>query len=695
MNPLRVRRRERSDGSTVSVEWYVGLMALLAVALLAVVWTRYGVSAPGEHWPELAVLVAILCWTEAKPITIVRAGGVENVVASTTFAFAIFLTFGPVPAMVAQGAASALADVAGRKPLIKVIYNIAQYWVAWSVAAFVFVAIHADAPGTLDDVLTNRWYLALLGSGVAYFAVNNALVGIVVGLSSGDRVLRSVRSSITNEWSTDIVLLALTPIVVIVMLESAVALPLLLLPILAVYRSVTISAEKEHLARHDSLTGLSNRFNFTSVIDTHLEDLQPGTKAAVVLFDLDHFKDINDTLGHQAGDELLRMIGPRITGALPDGSTVGRIGGDEFAVLVPALSDSREAFTVAHRIAMEVEEPFRLEGFNIEVKGSIGIAIHPDDGLTSDELIKNADIAMYLAKTRGSMVERYDAELDHHSTRRLEMVGEMRTAIAQGGMTMYVQPKLVLATGRIGEVEALVRWVHPQHGLIAPSEFVPLSEHTGLIRPLTTYVLNQAVEQITRWSADGTDIVVAVNLSARSLHDGFVLDEVSEILATGALGPELLRFEITEGSIMADPARAMRVLERLADMGVRLSIDDFGTGYSSLAYLKDLPVDEIKIDRSFVTNLVQSEGDQVIVHSIIELAKNLGLTSVAEGVESSAALEWLTAAGCDQAQGYHVGRPMASVRFPRWLAGFDASTLTPERNETVPVRAGPPGAARC
>jgi diguanylate cyclase (GGDEF)-like protein len=690
MRTLSVRRRD-SDGSNVSVELYVGLIALLAVVLFAVVWLTYGAAAPTDHWLEFLVLVTILCWTEAKPITVVRAGRVENVVASTTFAFAIFLTFGPIPAMIAQGVASALADASGRKPLIKIVYNIAQYWVAWSAAAFAFVAVHSAAPGQIDDVLTARWYLALLGAGLVYFAVNNLLVGAVVGISSGDRVLLSVRSSITNEWSTDIVLLALTPIVVIVMLESAVALPLLLLPILAVYRSVTISAEKEHLSRHDSLTGLSNRFHFTSVLESHIENLEAGTKLAVILFDLDHFKDINDTLGHQAGDDLLQMIGPRITGVLPEGSTLGRIGGDEFGVLVPTLSDGRDAFAVANRIAVEVGEPFRLEGFRIEVKGSIGIAIHPDDGSTSDELIKNADIAMYVAKTRGSVVERYDAELDHHSTRRLEMGGEMRTAIAKGGMKLYVQPKLDLVSGQITEVEALVRWIHPDHGLIAPSEFVPLSEHTGLIRPLTTFVLKEAVSQITQWRADGTEVGVAVNLSARSLHDGFVLEEVSEIIAAGLLPPALLRFEITEGSIMADPARALRVLECLAEMGVRLSIDDFGTGYSSLAYLKDLPVDEIKIDRSFVTNVVRSEGDQVIVRSIIDLAKNLGLTSVAEGVESAATLEWLVRAGCDQAQGYHVCRPMASARFGTWLAGFDAATLTGEPVDDEPVRTGQRG----
>lgn len=668
---FRARLHDRVDPVAI----YVGSVTVGALALLAASWVRFGIEPIDGRWAGLIILLAVLLWTEMRPILMARAGGVDSVVASMTFAFAVFLMFGVVPAMVASAVASAIADLSSRKPTIKVVFNAGQYCVAWGVAAFVFAAIANHPPGLGDGGLTPRWYAALLGAGVTYVLVNNVLVGVAVGLSQGGRVAGSVWRSITSEWSSDAVLLGLTPIVVIVMEESVVALPLLVLPILAVYRSVSISAEKEHLALHDSLTGLPNRFNFATSLDACAERRGGGVKSAVMLFDLDHFKEINDTLGHQAGDALLRMIEPRITRVLPLGSMVGRLGGDEFAVLVPALSDDHEASALARGIASELEEPFTLEGFNIEVKASIGIAIHPEDGRNSDELIKNADIAMYVAKSRGTVVERYESETDTHSTRRLEMVAEMRSAIADGDMPLYFQPKLDLVAGRVVEVEALVRWEHPRLGMIAPSEFVPLAEHTGLIRPLTSHVLNEAVGEIVRRRAAGAPLVVAVNLSVRGLHDGFILEEVSDVLRAGDVPPELLRFEITEGSIMADPVGAMQVLESLAEMGVRLSVDDFGTGYSSLAYLKDLPVDEIKIDRSFVTNLLDSEGDRVIVRSIIDLARNLGLTSVAEGVESVAALHWLSRAGCDLAQGYRVGRPMTSTAFDEWLQVFDASEL--------------------
>jgi diguanylate cyclase (GGDEF)-like protein len=397
----------------------------------------------------------------------------------------------------------------------------------------------------------------------------------------------------------------------------------------------------------------------------------------VLLIDLDRFKEVNDTLGHQAGDELLCMIGPRIMEVLPASGTVARLGGDEYAVLLPVLVDEPDAFGIAHRIAAALDLPFRLEGLNIEIEASIGLAIYPTDGVSADVLMQRADIAMYLAKTRRTVVERYDPQLDHHTTRRLELIGELRTAITDGDVHVYYQPKLDLVSGDVREVEALARWVHPRLGVVPPSEFVPLAEHTGLIRPLTSHVLRHAVAQAAQWQADGAPLTVAVNLSARSVHDGAIVQEVLTVLNETRLPPSLLRLEITESSIMADPQRARSVLEQLHDMGIRLSIDDFGTGYSSLAYLKDLPISEIKIDRSFVTNVLEREGDQVIVRSTIDLARNLGLTSVAEGVESTAALRWLAQAGCNQAQGYHIARPMTPAALGEWLCSRRAETAAP------------------
>jgi len=653
--------------STLFLRAYVGVLAAGALAVLVAVWIHFGVAPMAGRWIEFWVLVGVLCFAEMKPITVVRSDGVDEIVASTTFAFAILISFGPVPALLSQALASVAADFRERKPAIKVVFNVSQYWLAWGGAAWAFTSIDRAPLAFTAQSLTVRWNIAVAAGGLMYFLINNVLVGVAMALSASEPIGRTVHSTIVSEWSSDFVLLALTPIVAIVTRHSMVELPVLLLPILAVYRSATISAEKEHLALHDSLTDLPNRFSFASTLNRRIEQTAAKSKAAVMLIDLDRFKEVNDTLGHQAGDDLLRLIGPRIKEVLPVGGTVARLGGDEFAVLLSELTDDHEALDIARRIGKQLDVPFHLEGFNIEVEASIGIAIYPSDGANGDTLMKRADVAMYVAKTQRTTVERYDPQLDHHSTRRLAMVGDLRSAINDGDIVVYYQPKLDLVTGDVREVEALVRWVHPRLGVVTPSEFVPLAEHTGLIRPLTSHVLKEVVQQAAEWRVNALTLAVAVNLSARSLHDGTILQEVLAVLNEHRLPPSLLRIEITESSIMADPLRARKVLEQLNDMGIRLSIDDFGTGYSSLSYLRELPVSEIKIDRSFVTNVLENEGDQVIVRSTIDLARNLGLTSVAEGVESAAALRWLSAAGCNQAQGYHIARPMTAAALTEWM----------------------------
>ena len=647
--------------------WFVVVLGTLSLVASSV-HPGFGFGSAAGHWVELAVLVAVLCVCEVRPISVVRAGGTDSIVASTTFAFAMLLMFGPSVAMVAQGLASVLADVKARQSALKVAFNVAQYWTALLAAGVAFAAARPGEPFGHAPSGTS-WTLAVVVSAVTYFAANNVLVSGAMSLDTGERFRGMVAASLRSEWRCDVVLLALTPIVVIIVNENVASAPLLLLPIFAVYRSTTVSAEKQHLALHDSLTDLPNRLNFASQLASSVDQsIRRSTSGAVLLIDLDRFKEVNDTLGHQAGDNLLREIGPRITEALPAGSTVARLGGDEFAVLLPELDASTDAVTIGRRVGLAIETPFIVEGFNIEVGASIGVAVYPSDGTGGDTLMKRADIAMYVAKERRTIVERYDVQLDHHSTRRLELVGELRRAIGAGEVELHFQPKLDLATGEVREVEALVRWFHPRLGLVPPSEFVPLAEHTGLIRPLTSHVLRSAVSDAAKRSASGRPITVAVNLSARSLHDGAILHEVLSVLREHHVAPGLLRLEITESSIMADPERARRVLSEIAEMGIRLSIDDFGTGYSSLAYLKDLPVTEIKIDRSFVTNLVQQEDDQVIVRSILDLSRNLRRTSVAEGVETPEVLEWLRRAGCDQAQGYHIARPMSGPALTEWLA---------------------------
>jgi predicted signal transduction protein with EAL and GGDEF domain len=345
---------------------------------------------------------------------------------------------------------------------------------------------------------------------------------------------------------------------------------------------------------------------------------------------------------------------------------IARLGGDEFAVMLPDVG-ADGAFRIAEAIVDALEPPFQLEGFNLEVQASIGIAVFPDHGSAADVLIKLADIAMYFAKGRNTAIEIYDAEQDQNSRRRLSLLGELRTALVHGDVVLFYQPKLDLSTGTVTSVEALVRWHHPEFGLIPPAEFVPFAEHTGLIRPLTNFVLRTAVAQARAWLDAGLDMAVAVNLSAGSLHDGAIRDEIAQLLLEFSLPSNRLQLEITESSIMADPGRAKRVLEQLDAMGLHLSIDDYGTGYSSLTYLQDLPVREVKIDMSFVTRLLESPRDQVIVRSTIDLARHLGFVSTAEGIESAEAQEWLRLAGCDQGQGFHIAAPMPADEATMWL----------------------------
>ena len=652
----------------IAVRAFIALCTLAGGFVLFLCVRGFGLDL-ADRWQQLLLFAVLVCLCEIKPINVARSTGVDSIVASTTFAFAIMLAFGPVPAMVAQAVASLFGDLLLKKPLHKIAFNISQYWISWGAASIVFDTVAEFTGHSGPDLLSWQWTVSVLAAGIAYFVVTNALVGTVVAITNGGGILKGAAQTMAHEGSADLVLLALAPIVLVVAERSLFLLPLLLLPVFAVYRSAAVSAEKEHQALHDSLTDLPNRLNFSDALERRLAQKQGprSGRAAVLLIDLDRFKEVNDTLGHQAGDTLLCMVGPRIQQVLPQGSIVARLGGDEFAVLLPDVSGEGQALAIASRISIALEDPFRIDEFNLEVEASTGVAMYPDHGTTSELLMKRADVAMYLAKGRHGHVELYDPEQDKHSTRRLGLISELRSALSDGEILVYYQPKLDLQTGEVNSVEALVRWLHPKFGLLPPSEFVPIAEHTGLIRPLTSYVVSSAVQQAAAWHSMGLDVAVAVNLSARSLHDGGVMHDVSTLLAENHVPARLLNFEITESSIMADPARAKRILEQLKDMGLMLSIDDFGTGYSSLAYLQELPVSEIKIDRSFVVNLLENEADQVIVRSTIDLARNLGLKSTAEGVETPQVLRWLRDQQCEAAQGYHIARPMSANAVTAWM----------------------------
>ncbi len=431
---------------------------------------------------------------------------------------------------------------------------------------------------------------------------------------------------------------------------------------------VAQAALNEHQALHDGLTGLANRTLFRDRIEHAVQPRRRADgRAAVMVIDLDGFKEINDSLGHAAGDDLLVELGQRMRAAGRSSDTVARLGGDEFGVLLPQADVPGHVRGAVERMQAAIESPIMLHGMELSLEASIGVALYPDDGEDVETLLKCADSAMYHAKTEKSGWALYDSTRVRQDTARLTIMSELRQALDRGELELYYQPKAVLATGEVHGVEALLRWNHPVRGLVGPDEFIPVAQRTGLIKPLTRYVIDAALRQCRAWLDDGIRLAVAVNLSAPNLVDNELPQQVAGLLGRWNVEPDLLELEITESAMLGDPLRTKLILERLSAMGLRLSIDDFGTGYSSLASLRRMPVSEIKIDRSFVMNMVQDEDDATIVRSTIDLGRNLGLDVVAEGVESEQIWNRLTALGCTAAQGYYLSRPVPADELQAWL----------------------------
>jgi diguanylate cyclase (GGDEF)-like protein len=424
----------------------------------------------------------------------------------------------------------------------------------------------------------------------------------------------------------------------------------------------------EHQAMHDALTGLANRTLFHDRIEQAIRTAErDGGRLAVLMMDLDRFKEVNDSLGHAAGDALLIEIADRLQRVLRAADTVARLGGDEFGLVLTDADTHADVLTVVDRLRAALEEPVAVEGLSLVIEASIGIAMFPADGEGVDGLLQRADVAMYQAKSESSGWAFFDAVRDRQDPARLTLVGELRRALDRRELTLHYQPKALLTDGAVRSVEALVRWQHPERGIVAPDDFIPLAQRTGLITPLTLWVIDEALRQAGEWLAEGIRLSIAVNLATRNLLDLDFPDEVEKLLARRGVDASLLELEITESTVLADPVRTKAILERLSAMGIRLSIDDFGTGYSSLAYLKRLPVDEIKIDRSFVMGMEDDEDDDAIVRSTIDLGRNLGLDVVAEGVESRPVWDRLNELGCTVAQGFFLSRPVPAGELSAWL----------------------------
>ena len=429
-----------------------------------------------------------------------------------------------------------------------------------------------------------------------------------------------------------------------------------------------------HQALHDELTGLPNR---NLLYDRLEQAIYLGRRAqksvALLIMDLDRFKEVNDALGHQSGDQLLKQTSERLRETSRESDTVARLGGDEFAMLLPN-GNVQQATLLANKVIQILDPVYNINGTDIDAKTSIGIAVYPDHGENAEDLIRHADVAMYQAKQQGIGFTVYAAESDPQSLRRLTLHGDLRHATESDvGLTLHYQPQVDLISSSVIGVEALLRWHHPQKGFIPPDEFIPLAERSGLITPITELVLNKAFHQYNTWRRAGIHLNVSINLSAKNLHDARLPANIGRLLGAWNIPPNDVHLEITESAMMADPFKAKKILLEFNAMGISLAVDDFGTGYSSLAYLKQLPVNSIKIDKSFVLNMTTDRNDASIVRATIDLAHHLDLKVVAEGVENKETLSTLLDLGCDIAQGYYISKPVPADELVRWLARHNAA----------------------
>jgi len=431
--------------------------------------------------------------------------------------------------------------------------------------------------------------------------------------------------------------------------------------------------ELEHLALHDSLTGLPNRGLLAERLEqTLLQAERSKLPFALFLMDLDRFKEVNDTLGHHFGDELLKMVSGRIVNCMRKKDSIARLGGDEFAVLLPQ-TEYKGTENCAKRIIQSMDEPFFINNISTESKVSIGIAIYPDHGITTDALMQFADVAMYQAKKSQSGYAFYDPSQNIHTKRRLKLMNDLRDAVASNKITVYYQPLIETKNNEVVSAEALARWHHDELGDISPDEFIPMAEQMGLIKLLTFQVLKQSLHDLCGWKDNGFDLGVNINLSTYCLQDMLLPEEIDLIIKSHSISADKIEFEITESALMHDLSRARKIIDKLSDLGVNLAIDDFGTGFSSLSYLKNLPVDTLKIDKSFIFDMSTDNSDKAIVKTVIELGHNLNCLVVAEGVENQITLDSLTFLNIDLIQGYFYSRPMPADEFNSWITAYTSN----------------------
>ncbi|MFD9942134.1 putative bifunctional diguanylate cyclase/phosphodiesterase [Nonomuraea sp. NPDC059023] len=661
----------RDTGPRMGTPLWAFLAAISAIGGTALVAAILRLDPVGlaelARTPLFWVLAVLVVLGELRPVMVSSAASVGGTYPSTMFTFAVLLHFGLPTAVLMQVVGVVMNGVVTRKAWHRVLFNVGQSTLALTAAAVVLGVFAIVPTPAVPWVPSGADLVPIALSGVAYFITRAMLVCGAVALHERRSVIRVLRGTAGPQALVYTALLGLAPLVVVVMSHSPGLVPLFVAPLAAVYFTATLSMRRDHQALHDELTGLPNRKMLIVSTEEALAEAREGERVGLFLLDLDRFKEVNDTMGHPVGDRLLQMVAHRLLHSVRPGDVVARLGGDEFAVLLPSIRDAHAAREVAARLRAALTEPVRLEGMTFDLDGSVGIALFPDHAPDFELLMQRADVAMYMAKEARTGVELYQPDKDRNSPERLHLLGDLRRAVDNRELRLHYQPKVGLTTGAVHGVEALVRWRHPVHGTIPPAEFIPLAEQSYLMRQLTEYVIEEALEQAARWWHMGLKVQISVNVSARDLLDSALPEQLEVGLARYSLPPDAIQLEVTERILMGDQAYTHDTIKALATLGVPLSLDDFGTGYSSLIRLQRLAVAEVKIDSSFVRRITESEDDERIVRSIVDLVRSLGLRSVAEGVESDEAAHRLAEMGCDVGQGWLFREPMVAADATLWL----------------------------
>jgi diguanylate cyclase (GGDEF)-like protein len=613
----------------------------------------------GHNGSVFGLFVVLLVIGELKPLEWRSGAEGSGITATWTFSIGLICL---APLGVALGIValvSAALEMRSKKMARRIAFNVAQITLSLSVACSVI-----EAFGQQDGLWNPAgppfaWVVAVMFAGFAAILVNAILTCGVLALSHRRSIFVVMRDALAPTWAIDLLLVAMAPVLVVMAVRSIVVIPMLLAVIAGIYMSAKSGMSHRYEATHDLLTGLPNRRMFYEQSELALSVARTRNRVlGIVVIDLNGFKEINDRLGHAVGDLALKHVATRLIEHCRSNDVIARLGGDEFAILLGNSTTLDGASGAASSIAAALQEPLEVDGVPMIVSGSVGLAVFPEHGDDIDTLLGHADAAMYQAKAGQLGVQVYDGELDRNGPTRLGLLGELRHALTNDGeLFLMYQPKVDLKTSTISGVEALIRWNHPTRGLLTAGYFMPVAEQTELMDEITMLVVRQAALQAERWRTLGIHVPIAVNISARNLSDYRFPEAVEQVVLEFDVPANGLEFEITENTVTADPARAEVILGKLKRLGIRISVDDFGTGYSSLAHLRSLQLDAIKIDRSFVKDLCTNNGDRMIVRCIIDLAANLNLTTIAEGVEDAETLAMLTQMGCNAAQGYFLGAP--------------------------------------